>query len=123
LGGAELLDEAANAPLGSPGAKGTRAPRFRRNGDVDRDDCCGRFPVAQDHDPLAVVLGRIDDLGEMRLGMSERRLPHMTIMTISPPPRNVDRGMHVLIGASMRISSIGFCDMGSTASSQPARVA
>ena len=104
MGGAELLDEAANAPLGSPGAQGTRAPRFRWNGDVDRDDGCGRFPVAQNQDALAVVLGCIDDLREMRLGMSERRLTHMTIMTITPKPRNIDRGMHALIDASSRLA-------------------
>ena len=65
-------------------------------------DGCSRFPVAQNHDALAAALDRIDDLGEMRLGMSERRLPHVTIMTITRRPRDIDRGMHLLIGASSR---------------------
>gem|GEM_PF-2489283 len=37
--------------------------------------------MTEDHDGPAVVLGSVYDLGKMCLGMSERSLSHMTIMT------------------------------------------
>ncbi|MGH7895679.1 MAG: hypothetical protein ACREQL_13490 [Candidatus Binatia bacterium] len=48
--------------------------------------------MAKDHDPLPVMLCRIDDLGEIRLGLRERRLSHMTILTITPPACKSEAG-------------------------------
>ena len=38
--------------------------------------------MAQNHDAFAVVLGGVDELRKMGLGVRERRLTHVTIMTI-----------------------------------------
>ncbi len=50
-------------------------------GDGDRDDRGGGLAVTEDQDSAVLVLGLVDEFGEVRLGVSQRGFGHVTIMT------------------------------------------
>src|SRR5437870_519836 len=69
--GEESLDFVGRPALPAP-------PRDRN---VDRNDGSGRSAMAEDDNTLASMLGLIDELRKVRLGLGEGPSRHMTIMT------------------------------------------
>jgi hypothetical protein len=55
--------------------------RAVRRCDVDRHNRGCGLAMTKDRDPLAMVLGLVDELGQVGLGVRERGLTHETIMT------------------------------------------